>query len=149
LNTVKNTKTTLEGKKWDLNRRTKLYNHYKLAMHQKYALAFACFILFFVGAPLGAIIRKGGLGLPMVLAIGLFLTYHFIGIFAKNYSEDGSIPPLIGAWVATGIMLPLGIFLTRRATADKAVFDSGGIFSKVSSLFSFLKKKKSDSKTNP
>ncbi|MEJ4089289.1 LptF/LptG family permease [Galbibacter orientalis] len=149
LNTVKNTKTTLEGKKWDLNRRTKLYNHYKLAMHQKYALAFACFILFFVGAPLGAIIRKGGLGLPMVLAIGLFLTYHFIGIFAKNYSEDGSIPPLIGAWVATGIMLPLGIFLTRRATADKAVFDSGGIVSKVSSLFSFLKKKKSDSKTNP
>lgn len=147
LNTVKNTKSTLEGKKWDLNRRIKLYNHYKLALYQKYALAFACFILFFVGAPLGAIIRKGGLGLPMVLAITLFLTYHFIGIFAKNYSEDGSIPPIIGAWVSTGIMLPLGIFLTRRATADKAVFESSGIFHKISSFFSFLKKKKKSEET--
>ncbi|MCF8716311.1 LptF/LptG family permease [Joostella atrarenae] len=143
LNTVKNTTSTLEGKKWDLNRRLKLYNHHILSLHQKYALAFACFILFFVGAPLGAIIRKGGLGLPMVLAIGLFLTYHFIGIFAKNYAEDGSIPPVIGAWVATGIMLPLGIFLTRRATADKALFETNFSFKNVGKLFSFLKKKKS------
>ncbi|QLE02476.1 YjgP/YjgQ family permease [Galbibacter sp. BG1] len=144
LNTVKNTKSTLEGKKWDLNRRTKLYNHHILSKHQKYALAFACFILFFVGAPLGAIIRKGGLGLPMVLAIGLFLTYHFIGIFTKNYAEDGSLPPVIGAWISTAIMLPLGIFLTRRATADKAVFDIGNSLAKIKGVFSFLKKKKSD-----
>ncbi|MCM5663614.1 LptF/LptG family permease [Galbibacter mesophilus] len=142
LNTVKNTKSTLEGKKWDLNRRTKLYNHHILSKHQKYALAFTCFILFFVGAPLGAIIRKGGLGLPMVLAIGLFLSYHFIGIFAKNYAEDGSIPPIVGSWLPTAIMLPLGIFLTRQATADKAVFDIGNLLSKISGLFSFLKKKK-------
>ncbi|WP_335965381.1 LptF/LptG family permease [Galbibacter sp. PAP.153] len=144
LNTVKNTKSTLEGKKWDLSRRIKLYNHHILSLHQKYSLAFACFILFFVGAPLGAIIRKGGLGLPMVLAIGLFLTYHFIGIFTKNYAEDGSIPPAIGAWIATIIMLPLGIFLTRRATADKAVFDAGNLIASISGFFSFLRKKKSE-----
>jgi lipopolysaccharide export system permease protein len=145
LNTVKNTKSTLEGKKWDLNRRIKLYNHHVLSLHQKYALAFACFILFFVGAPLGAIIRKGGLGLPMVLAIGLFLIYHFINIFTKNYAEDGSLSPVLGAWVATVIMLPLGIFLTRRATADKALFDSGGLLTVIGDFFRKLNpKKKSD-----
>jgi lipopolysaccharide export system permease protein len=145
LNTVKNTKSTLEGKKWDLNRRIKLYNHHVLSLHQKYALAFACFILFFVGAPLGAIIRKGGLGLPMVLAIGLFLIYHFINIFTKNYAEDGSLSPILGAWIATAIMLPLGIFLTRRATADKALFDSGGLISKIGDLLrKFNPKKKTE-----
>lgn len=142
LNTVKNTKSTLEGKKWDLNRRIKLYNHHVLSLHQKYALAFACFILFFVGAPLGAIIRKGGLGLPMVLAIGLFLIYHFINIFTKNYAEDGSISPSLGAWIATGIMLPLGIFLTRRATADKALFDTGNLMSKIGGIIRKLNPKK-------
>ncbi|WP_416337303.1 LptF/LptG family permease [Galbibacter sp. EGI 63066] len=141
INTIRNTKSTLAGKKWDLNRRIKLYNSHILSLHQKYSLPFACFILFFVGAPLGAIIRKGGLGLPMVLAIGLFLTYHFIRIFAKNYSEDGSIHPIIGAWMATVIMLPLGIFLTRRATADKALFDSSNFIEKISSFFRFFKKK--------
>ena len=148
LNTVKNTKSTLEGKKWDLNRRIKLYNHHVLSLHQKYALAFACFILFFVGAPLGAIIRKGGLGLPMVLAIGLFLVYHFINIFTKNYAEDGSLSPVLGAWIATLIMLPLGIFLTRRATADKALFDSGGLLTNIGDFFRKLNPKKKSEVSN-
>lgn len=148
LNTVKNSKSTLEGKKWDLNRRIKLYNHHVLSLHQKYALAFACFILFFVGAPLGAIIRKGGLGLPMVLAIGLFLIYHFINIFTKNYAEDGSLSPVLGAWIATAIMLPLGIFLTRRATADKALFDSGGLLTIIGDFFRKLNPKKKSEVSN-
>ena len=148
LNTVKNTKSTLEGKKWDLNRRIKLYNHHVLSLHQKYALAFACFILFFVGAPLGAIIRKGGLGLPMVLAIGLFLIYHFINIFTKNYAEDGSLSPVLGAWIATAIMLPLGIFLTRRATADKALFDSGGLLTVIGDFLRKINPKKKTDASN-
>lgn len=148
LNTVKNTKSTLEGKKWDLNRRIKLYNHHILSLHQKYALAFACFILFFVGAPLGAIIRKGGLGLPMVLAIGLFLIYHFINIFTKNYAEDGSLSPVLGAWIATLIMLPLGIFLTRRATADRALFDTGGLLTAIGNFFRKLNPKKKSEVSN-
>lgn len=148
LNTVKNTKSTLEGKKWDLNRRIKLYNHHILSLHQKYALAFACFILFFVGAPLGAIIRKGGLGLPMVLAIGLFLIYHFINIFTKNYAEDGSLSPVLGAWIATLIMLPLGIFLTRRATADRALFDTGGLLTAIGNFFRKLNPNKKSEVSN-
>lgn len=142
MNKVKTTIQTIESRKADLDRRVKLVNHHVLALHNKYALPIACIILFFVGAPLGAIIRKGGLGLPMVLAIGLFLTYYFLGIFTKNYAEDGSIPPAIGAWISTLVMLPLGIWLTRRATADKAVFDSDSVMERIYRWFNFIRKAK-------
>ncbi len=99
-----------------------------LSLHKKFALAFSCIILFFVGAPLGAIIRKGGLGLPMVIAIILFLTYYFIGVFAGNYAKEGNIHPILGAWLSTLIMLPLGVILTQRATADKGLMNFGSIF---------------------
>ena len=101
----------------------KWLNKHLIALHEKYVLGFACFILFFVGAPLGALIRKGGIGLPLVVAILLFLTYHFIGIFAKNSSEDGTLNPILATWLSTLIMLPLGVYLTGRATNDKGLFD--------------------------
>ena len=103
-------------------------NDHKMGMHDKFALAFSCFILFFVGAPLGAIIRKGGMGLPMIIAVGLFLTYWFIGIFAKNSAVSGIVPTFIGSWLSTLILLPLGIMLTRNATSDKGVFNTDGIY---------------------
>lgn len=99
------------------------YNKHIIAKHEKFALGFACIILFFVGAPLGALIRKGGIGLPMVIAILLFLTYHFIGIFATNSAKDGSLNPILATWFSTIIMLPLGVFLTKRATADRGLFE--------------------------
>lgn len=107
----------------DFFRRNKLLNLHIIWLHNKFALAISCIVLFFVGAPLGAIIRKGGLGLPMVVAIGLFLTYYFIGLFAQNYAEDGSLHPIIASWISTLIMLPLGIVLTKRATSDKGLVD--------------------------
>ncbi|MCB0373302.1 MAG: LptF/LptG family permease [Muricauda sp.] len=134
--------STVIAKKDELQSRYKFYNSHILSLHQKYALALSCIILFFVGAPLGAIIRKGGLGLPMVVAIILFLTYYFIGVFAGNYAKEGNIHPAIGAWLSTLIMLPLGISLTKRATADKGLFGFGHIIDRIKSLF---KKKKKDS----
>ncbi len=97
-------------------------NKFEIALHEKYALSIACIVLFFVGAPLGAIIRKGGMGLPIVVAILLFLTYHFIGIFAKNSAENGSISPFVATWLSTWIMMPLGVYLTYRATTDQGLF---------------------------
>ncbi|MDT0676205.1 LptF/LptG family permease [Autumnicola musiva] len=124
----------LSLKKNEIKASAKQLNKYEIALHEKYALAVACFVLFFVGAPLGAIIRKGGMGLPMVVAILLFLTYHFIGIFAKNSAEDGSISPFIATWLSTLIMLPLGIFLTYRATTDQGLFVIGNFFEPVKRL---------------
>ena len=132
---------TVSGKKEEMQKRYKIYHMHILSLHNKYALAFSCIILFFVGAPLGAIIRKGGLGLPMVIAIVLFLIYYFIGVFASNYAKEGNIHPILGAWLATLIMLPLGVFLTKRATEDKGMVNFGFI----SDFFKKMFKKKDKS----
>lgn len=138
---VDNARSTIQSlvqKKDNYRIRTKTINKHEIALHEKYVLALACIILFFVGAPLGAIIRKGGMGLPMVVAVVLFLTYHFIGIFAKNSAEDGTMHPFIASWLSTFIMLPLGIWLTYRATTDQGVFDLDTFFQR----FKFLRRKK-------
>lgn len=108
--------------KYQFKNQSRQLNKFEIALHEKYALAIACIVLFFVGAPLGAIIRKGGMGLPMVIAILLFLSYHFIGIFAKNSAETGSVSPFFATWLSTFIMLPLGVLLTYRATTDQGLF---------------------------
>jgi lipopolysaccharide export system permease protein len=137
-NSISSILGTVSGKKEEMQKRYKIYNMHILSLHNKYALAFSCIILFFVGAPLGAIIRKGGLGLPMVIAIVLFLIYYFIGVFASNYAKEGNIHPMLGAWLSTLIMLPLGVFLTKRATEDKGMVNFGFI----SDFFQKIFKKK-------
>lgn len=121
-------------------------NRHIISLHEKFALGFACIILFFVGAPLGALIRKGGIGLPMVIAIILFLTYHFIGIFAINSARSGSFNPILAAWFSTLLMLPLGIFLTKRATADKGLFDFDNVFEPLKKIFKIKEKDSVDFK---
>lgn len=121
--TISNPKQLIISKKASLKISEENINRHIISLHEKFALGFACIILFFVGAPLGALIRKGGIGLPMVIAIVLFLTYHFIGIFATNSAKNGGFNPILASWFSTIIMMPLGIFLTRRATADKGLFD--------------------------
>ena len=135
LNNVRGTLQSVAAKKNEFIVKTKRLNKFEMALHDKYVLAFACIILFFVGAPLGAIIRKGGMGLPMVVAIVLFLTYHFIGIFAKNSAEDGTMHPFIATWVSTVIMLPLSIWLTHRATTDQGVMDIDAFTQRIIRLF--------------
>lgn len=122
-----------------------LYRHY-ISLHEKFALGFACIILFFVGAPLGALIRKGGIGLPMVIAILLFLTYHFIGIFATNSAKKGGFNPILASWFSTLVMLPLSIFLTRRATADRNLFEFGSITEPLRKIFKIKEKDSVDYK---
>jgi lipopolysaccharide export system permease protein len=98
--------------------------------------------LFFVGAPLGALIRKGGFGLPMVVSLILFLTYHFVGTFSKNAAEDGSIDAILGSWIPNIIMFPLGIYLISRASADKTIFNLDRILNPFRAAFKkiFFKK---------
>ncbi len=122
-------------KKQEFKVSIKQINKFEIALHEKYALSVACIVLFFVGAPLGAIIRKGGMGLPIVVAILLFLSYHFIGIFAKNSAEDGSVPAFIATWLSTLIMLPLGIYLTYRATTDQGLFVFDNFVAPIKKLF--------------
>lgn len=139
-NSVTNILNSVNGKKEELGRRYEIYNRHILSLHKKFALGFACIILFFVGAPLGAIIRKGGLGLPMVIAIILFLVYYFIGVFAENSAKKGGINPMLGAWLSTIIMFPLSIYLTKRATADRGLMGDGNFIQRIIEFFKFKKK---------
>ena len=135
INNVKGTFQSLNSKKIEFHIKAKRLNKHEIALHEKFALAMACIILFFVGAPLGAIIRKGGMGFPMVMAILLFLTYHFIGIFAKNSAEDGTMHPFIASWLSTAIMLPLGVWLTYRATTDQGIVDIDSFLQRLGRIF--------------
>ncbi|WP_366125110.1 LptF/LptG family permease [uncultured Winogradskyella sp.] len=140
VNSSNSTKQILDSNKKTAQGKAILLNKHIHVLHDKFVLAFACIILFFVGAPLGALIRKGGLGLPMVIAIVLFLTYYFFGIFAKNSAEKGSFSPIIGAWLSTAVMLPLSIYLTSRATNDKGGFEIDSILEPLKKLFRIKKK---------
>jgi lipopolysaccharide export system permease protein len=141
-NTANSTIQVLSSSETNFETKKVWLNRHIISLHEKYVLGFACVILFFVGAPLGALIRKGGLGLPMVVAILLFLTYHFIGVFARNSAMDGTINPVIGTWLSTFIMLPLSIYLTYRATNDRGLFEIDFIVVPLKRLFRF--KSKSD-----
>ncbi|WP_262914434.1 LptF/LptG family permease [Winogradskyella sp. MH6] len=135
LNSANSTNQIIDSNKKNFEGKSIHLNKHIIAFHEKFVLAIACIILFFVGAPLGALIRKGGLGLPIVIAVVLFLTYHFFGIFARNSAEKGSFSPIIGAWLSTAVMLPLSIYLTTRATNDKGVFQFDAIIVPLKRLF--------------
>jgi lipopolysaccharide export system permease protein len=127
LNTTKTAKKDLTSRSKTMLDTLVTVNKHVVALHDKFALGLSCIILFFVGAPLGALIRKGGIGLPLVIAILIFLTYHFIGLFAKNSSEDSSVDPVLAAWLSSLILLPFSIYLTNRATKDRALIDFDSI----------------------
>lgn len=107
---------------------------------RKYTLAVSCLLLFFIGAPLGAIIRKGGLGLPVVIAIVFFLIYHILTTVSEKSAKEGSLDPVFGMWLALIILTPLGIFLTYKATVDSALFDLDYYKQLIVSLFKKKKK---------
>ena len=134
ISSVKSTISIVKSNKTIQSYRVQNLNKHIMTMHDKYSLGFACIILFFIGAPLGTIIKKGGYGLPLVISILLFLAYHFLGIFAKNLAEDSSINPILASWLSILIMLPFSIYLTYRATNDQSVFNFGD------NIISFFKK---------
>jgi lipopolysaccharide export system permease protein len=92
-------------------------------LNRKFTLAISCLVLFFIGAPLGAIIRKGGLGLPVVMSVMFFLVFHIISTIGEKSAKEGSLTPFLGMWMAIFTLSPLGVFLTYKATVDSALFD--------------------------
>jgi lipopolysaccharide export system permease protein len=109
---------SIDATNLDLESKQKNINNHLLAFYDKFVIAFACFLMFFIGAPLGAIIRKGGLGLPIVFAVLIFISFHFINTFGKRISQEDGLSPFMGAWMSSIILSPLAILLTYRATND-------------------------------
>ncbi|MBP8034538.1 MAG: LptF/LptG family permease, partial [Bacteroidia bacterium] len=109
---------------------------FSIGWHEKINVCFACIVLFFVGAPLGAIIRKGGLGLPVVIAVFFFLAYFIFTEAFKALTIEGVLNPWIGMWLPLYIFLPVGIFLTYKAATDSALFDMDSYLMPIKKLFS-------------
>ena len=99
-------------------------NRHGIEWHQKFTLSVACFVLFLIGAPFGSIVRKGGLGLPLVASVIFFVLYYVINTICIKAIRETALPPY-GMWISTLAMLPLGIFLTLKATTDSGLFDRG------------------------
>ena len=139
ISSIKGIQRQVKRQKNRFKYRTKILNKAEMQLHDKYALSFACIVLFFVGAPLGALIRKGGIGLPLVFAMLLFLIYHFMNIFAKNSAETGNLPPFVGSWIASMVFFPISVFMTYRATTDQGFGSFEFIAASVRKLLSKLK----------
>jgi lipopolysaccharide export system permease protein len=123
-----------------------LYKH-QIEWHKKFTLSFACIIFFFIGAPLGSIIRKGGLGTPLVISVILFIVYYIISMTGENFAEKGVIPAFVGMWLSSFIFLPIGIFLTYKATNDSVILNPDTYIKGIKKIISFRFKNGKQSKS--
>jgi lipopolysaccharide export system permease protein len=131
-------KYNLENSGNEITARKDEIKFHKIEWHRKYSLSMACFVLFFIGAPLGSIIRKGGLGMPLVVAIIFFLMFHLLNMFGEKFVKEGMLPPFIGMWLAVIVLAPVGAFLTYKAMHDSQLFNKelyNKAFKKIKNLF--------------
>ena len=117
-NNLNNTIFTLESYKTDLEFKQNNINDHWIGYYDKILVAYSCLLMFFIGAPLGAIIKKGGLGLPLVFAVLIFIVFNFANTFGKKLAGQDALPPLIGTAAGALILTPFAILLTYRATND-------------------------------
>lgn len=132
-NYARTTKTYMSSMSSNTLAQQKWIRRHQVEWHKKLTLSFACFILFFIGAPLGAIIRKGGIGMPTVVSVLFFIMYYILSISGEKYVRSGVLQPEIGMWISSAVLLPLGIFLTYKATTDSVIL-------KVDTYFAFFKR---------
>jgi lipopolysaccharide export system permease protein len=133
-----NLKYSIDNSGSEIENRKAEIKYHKIEWHRKFSLSMACFVLFFIGAPLGSIIRKGGLGMPLVVAIIFFLLFHLLNMFGEKFVKEGMLPPFIGMWLAVIVLTPVGIFLTYKAMHDSQLFNKElyyKAFKKIKNLF--------------
>lgn len=136
-NYTTNNTFSIESYKAELDNKIETINEHWIAVYDKFVIAFACLLMFFIGAPLGAIIRKGGLGLPIVFAVTIFIIFHFVNTFGKKVAQENEISAFLGSWLATMILFPLAILLTYRATNDIGLINMDRI---ITPIQKFIKK---------
>ena len=123
INKVRSTKALLKSNADDLKYRQSIINRHKIEWHRKYSLAFACIILFIIGASLGSIIRKGGFGIPVLISIILFVLYHVLNMVGEKAVKESTLLPYKGMWLANLVFFPISIFLLYKASKDSSLLD--------------------------
>jgi lipopolysaccharide export system permease protein len=142
LSYARNTRSYLSSVSDEMESRYELLARFSIEWHRKYTLSIACFILFLIGAPLGAIIRKGGIGMPVVVSVIFFLIFHVTSIMGEKFAREGVLEPVIGMWIAPAVLFPVGIFLVYKATHDSALFDIDAYRIIVNRIFKRIAAKK-------
>jgi len=137
LNEARSAKSNLTSEAQIQKANEKRLRRYEIEWHKKFTLSLACLVFFFIGAPLGAIIRKGGLGLPLVISVLFFVLYYVITITGEKFVRESYTPAYVGVWISSYVLLPLGIFLTYKATTDSAILNTesyGKLLNKIFNL---------------
>ncbi len=116
-------KSSLSIAQSNIQEKEKNLGRHKIEWHKKLVLSSACMLLFLVGAPLGSIIRKGGLGSPLIAAISFFMVFYFSTTLGEKFAKEGTLTPFSGMWLAAFILLPIGLFLTYKAMRDSQLFN--------------------------
>jgi lipopolysaccharide export LptBFGC system permease protein LptF len=143
LNNSRNLKNTFDVKRVQIDNYQREYRRYEIAWYQKYTQAIACFVMFLIGAPLGAIIKKGGLGLPVLISIIFFILFYMLTITGEKWAKEGVTDPLFGTIFSNLCLVPFGLFFLRQARKDARLFEPdyySELWKKVSSI---LPKRKS------
>ena len=143
LNTANNLRGVFLNRGADIDANETAIRSNGIEWHRKFSLSLACLVLFFIGAPLGSIIRKGGIGMPLVIAIVFFLIFHLLNVFGEKFSKEAITPPYIGMWLAVIVLIPIGFFFTYKAMHDSNLFNKEFYyrsFKKVRGFFSTFKK---------
>jgi len=147
LSFARNTKSYIKVAARDMRHNNRLTVRHKNEWHRKFTLSVACLVLFFIGAPMGAIIRKGGIGMPLLMAIIFFVVYHVFTMSGEKMAEEQALSPFVGMWLATLVLLPISIFLTYKATLDSQLFNLEWYYDVVRRLFG--RKSNDDQQENP
>ncbi len=140
LNKIASIKSGIIQFKVDKELNEKDISMHLIEWHRKYAISFACLILFFIGAPLGAIIRKGGLGMPLLAAIVFFLIFHLLSMFGEKFVKQGILSPAVGMWLAIIVLAPVGAFLTYKAMHDSQLFNKDFYTKQIKKIKAIFKK---------
>ncbi len=135
LGKAKRAKQDYEFKSLTMSDDRRVIRRHAIELMKKYTLSMACLVFFFIGAPLGAIIRKGGLGTPLVISVFLFIFYYIIDNTGYKMARDGKLEVWEGIWLSTFVLLPLGIFFTYKAVNDSAVFNKDAYVNFFRKLF--------------
>jgi len=128
LDEMRNAKISFSNMIDDLDSRRGWLARHETEWHKKFTLSVACLILFFIGAPFGAIVRKGGLGMPVVISVIFFLIYYIVSMMGEKYVKSGEVPAVYGMWFASAVLLPLGIYFTYKATKDSQIINLDFLF---------------------
>jgi lipopolysaccharide export system permease protein len=123
INQVRALQTSLAAGKVNLNEKERSVRKHKIEWHRKIVLSLACLVLFLIGAPLGSIIRKGGLGTPLIFAIIFFMVFYFSTTMGEKFAKEDTLTPFTGMWLATFLLVPIGLFLTYKAMRDSQLFN--------------------------